>query len=308
VLLGQTEEAHAAAEGEPASGISNAAAGTLATELQRSLDYYRREYPQATSVGRTNLATHDPEVEPQAEWLSPARRLDVVVAEPPIAMGVSRAIAAQLEAPEGLRFLGAAGLAMHEMPGSSAVPSFDLSAQDRVPPDVRIARRSLTISMAISIVLVLVGIVAALTLGRNVQVLEHQLDLKKAELGRSQIENRARVAYLQAQEDMLRTLKLEGFPFPRLMDAIAAAVDTEAGLTEVGLEPYGKLRVGGDASNARSIIRTLEGLKACPYFENTSLDSFEWAVTGQTRVLKFQVSSQLVGMRPPQPASASMTP
>jgi len=292
---------------EPTPGeIVQSAATSLATELQRSLDYYRREYPQATTVSRTILATHDPQAEPLAEWLSQALRIDVEAAEPPISIDVGRAIASQLEAPHGLRFLAAAGLAMHELPGlADSVPRFNLALRDRVDPEVAQARRSLTMVLASSVALAMIGLVVVLTLARNASQLEHNVEFRKSQLGARRMENESRIQMLRAQRDQVRILKAQGFPFPRIMDAIAVAVDPEAGLRNVGLSNAGALALEGEASNERAIIRTLEGLKRCPYFFNTSLDSFEWVSDNQSRLLRFNISSQLAGTQTASAATAT---
>jgi hypothetical protein len=299
VLLGGDDEPPIPAADPSQSGvIGNAAAGNLATELQRSLDYYRREFPQATHVSRIVISTHDPEVSAIAEWLKEALRMEVVVAEPPISLGTGRAIASQLEAPGGLRFLAAAGLAMHAIPGlPTTVPSFDLTVRELVDATVSSARRKFTYSLAASLVLMVIGVVVALTLSRNANALEHKYVTRRLELGGKELENQQRINTQRMLQNQYGALKLEGFPFPKLMDAIAASVDQEAGLTDVSLDRSGRLQVGGEASTEKAIIKTREALNMCPYFVNTSLDSFEWVNSGTTRLLKFQISSQLAGMR-----------
>jgi len=294
LLTNEREDEAFEVSSEEYGRINATAASNLATELQRSLDYYRREFPQASAVGRGVLATNDPEAEPLADWISEALRMDMVVASPPIAIGVSRAIAAQLEPPEGLRFLAAAGLAMRELPGQPpVVPQFDLTLRDRVEEGVEAARRGLTVSLAVSIAFVLIAVVTGLTLGRNATKLEHEVLHKKSELAGRQRVEQARVEAMLQQAEHLRALKLEGFPFPRIMDAIAAATDPQVGLTEVNLDRNGRLTVAGEASTDGAVVRTLSGLQLCSYFENTMLDSWE----RDERAVRFRVSSQLIGVR-----------
>lgn len=300
ILLSAEHEEETGTE-EEKEGISQLAASNLATELQRSLDYYRREFPQAPAVTRIILATNDPEIAPLAEWLYQALRLEVTLAKPPITLGTSRAIAAQLEAPEGLRLLGAAGLGLHSISGlPEGVPCFDLTIQDRVEAGVESARRNVVISLSTSITIVLIGIVLTLVLGRNANKLEHEVDHKKNELGQIQQIEQARLDEKQRQTSQLEVLKMEGFPFPRVMDAVASALDPQAGLTEVALDRAGRLTIQGEAANERAIIRTLDGVRLCPYFENTTLDSFEsTSLTNQARVIRFQISSQFRGVQRP---------
>jgi type IV pilus assembly protein PilM len=304
ILLSQEEEDFTPEMPPPVSHgeINSAAANSLALEVQRSLDYYRREYPRAHAIGYAVLATNDPELEPLGEWIKQALRLEMDVAEPPIAIGISRAIASQLEAPEGLRFLGASGLAMRELASPpSPVPRFDLAVEKRVEANIETARRRMSVALAISIAVVLVGIVGALTLGREADTKAHELNHRKSALGGIQQVEQQRLNEKETQYRQEKVLKMLGLPVPRIIDGVAGALAPEAGVTEVTLDSTGRLVISGDASNERAIITTLQKLKECPYFTNTSLDSFDSSLVNadRARIVRFQISSQLVGARPP---------
>ena len=82
----------------------------LATNLERSLDYYRRENPQSGPIRRILLAADDPELEFLPMWLTEVIALEVTAVTLPACVGP----AALLQAPDACRFLGAVGLAMVE--------------------------------------------------------------------------------------------------------------------------------------------------------------------------------------------------
>lgn len=311
VLLGDDAPFESPLLSEGEGEINAVAANNLATELQRSLDYYRREFPQAPAVTRVILATNDPEIDPLAQWLSQALAIDCIVAEPPISMGVSRALAAQLEAPEGLRYLGAAGLALNALPGLPAtVPRFDLSAFEREAVEVVAARGRLAVSLAISVSMIVVGLVVTLTFLRHTGILEHQIRMMQSDLmGKQQLEQ-AQIQEIQLVHDRYVALKREGVPFPRIMDLIARAVSMQAGLTTVGLDRAGRLAVEGEAEDEKAMIDTLNEMSKCPYFTNTTLDSFTNRFLNDQRtrrVVEFKISSQIVGISPPGGPSGTTT-
>lgn len=285
--------------------ITSATAGTLATEVQRSLDYYRREFPNAPTVTRILLATNDPEAEPLAEWLGQSLNLDCVLVEPPVVSGVSRALAAQLEAPEGLRFVAAAGLAMRGMPAlPEQVPAFDLSHVERAPLAAGVDRGRLVISGGISLLLLIGAVILGLTLNRRISAMEHHLGELKQELVGKQNLEQGRIQDLIAQRDMVAALRQQGVPFPRIVDAVAAVLDPEAGLTEFTVDRSGRIALSAEAANERAMIRSLDGLKNCPYFLGTTLDSFaRKGAAERSQVVEFKVSSQLLGAQPSAPAA-----
>jgi hypothetical protein len=88
------------------------------------------------------------------------------------------------------------------------------------------------------------------------------------------------------------------------MDSVAGAIAPEAGLTAINLDSGGRLLITGEAANEKAIIRTLEALKVCPYFENTSLDGFDSkAQPNQVTLVRFQISSKLAGVGQPTPSA-----
>jgi type IV pilus assembly protein PilM len=301
MLLGGDQEPAPVPEDSTATGcLRSDVASSLATELQRSLDYYRREFPQSSAATRVLLATNDAELEPLAEWLSSALNLDVSLADPPASPGVSRSIAAQLEPPGGLRFLAACGLAMHGLPGHpDAMPRFDLSVREREHQDAIEARGRLWFSLGVSAVILAAGAFMVFHLSGTAQEMDRELKARRQVLAGKQRLATARVQDLVELKDQLDALKKEGFPVPRIMDALASTVDPRAGLREVKLERDGRVAVAGEAANEEAMIRTRDSLGNCAMFDGTSLDSFNTRTENEGRVVDFQISAQLAGTLPP---------
>jgi type IV pilus assembly protein PilM len=289
--------------------ISIASATNLAMEVQRSLDYYRREYPQANGITRTFIATNDLELEPLVAWLRETLRLDVEIARLPVAPNLLSGSEAQLNPTTGIRYLGAAGLAMRTLSNQpDEVPHFDLATQQRGDLNLEYARRKLSISMVASIAIMLLGIGVAFGLGTRANHIDHELYHETEELEALQKKHRVELTTLQTRQEQLQALTKEGLPFLGIMDSVTKAVATDAGLLEVTLDQGGRLTLDGEATNDKAIISTLEGMKTYPCFVNPSLDSFDSdSNSGKPkRVLRFKISSLLVGVK--RPDAAGTTP
>jgi type IV pilus assembly protein PilM len=309
MLLHADEEETAAPEGLPADPerqINVTGASNLVLEIQRSLDYYSSQYPQAGEIGCAVVTTNDPELQPLAGWLAQALSLDTALAELPAAADAPPSLTAQLSAKEGLRFLGAIGLAMHELPGHpDMVPCFDLSNSRQRRRVAALGSRSRTLALSLAGLFLVGAGLLDFTLGHKASDLDRKLQARVSELKARQKVRQDILDTIQAQTTQLQMLQTRGLPFPQIMDAVARSVAPEAGLTGVSLEASGRLLVTGEAANDKAIIRTLEGLKNTPLFENTSLDTFDRKTNSPTRglLVTFEISSKLVGADHPAPAA-----
>src|SRR5579871_5441669 len=162
-LLGNLPEQEMSEEQEPPpSGINISAANNLAIELQRSIEYYRREYPNSEPIQRVLIATNDPELQPIVAWLSDALGMEMVTVSAQSSLALDPQVDAQLAPPDGLRFLAAAGLAMHELAGHPAsLPMFDLSSLQQATNLIENSRRKLAIAMVAAAAILIIGLGAA---------------------------------------------------------------------------------------------------------------------------------------------------
>lgn len=227
------------------------AAASLANEVQRSLDYYRREFPNSTAIGRIILTTNDPDVEGLTEWLAEALRMDVRVVEPPTDPSLPPQTVSQLESPQGLRFLGATGLALHALtPDWKQVPRFNLAAGTQGERIVPVERDRLTASMIISIGILFGGFFFALWYSQSTGIEQHNVEVMKQTLVGDTKGYQNRYQEALDQNTLSGIIKSDNLPVPGLLDIIAGALPPEGvGLTNVTFDRQGKITLEGKAEN-----------------------------------------------------------
>jgi type IV pilus assembly protein PilM len=281
----------------------------LLLEMQRSLDYFRRSFPNLDPVTKVVLAGSDPALEPVATSLSHDLGIEVELASPPPADPVSPlAVTGAIDA----RFLAAAGLAMRQLPGiPEAVPQIDLSTKDRAVSTDRAERNKLGLSLAASIVILAIGIGIAFAFGNRANLIEHELGHEHEHLASLQRTVQQQGVELQAQITRLDVLKPRGIPLARIMDAVTNAIPPDARLTSIALDPNGHVQVVGEASNESAMIATVRGLRASTFIENPLLESFGSTPAGKDTapMVQFQISGQVASAPASPPArTATGTP
>lgn len=300
VMLGETTEEKETVETVAGGQIWIAKAADLATEIKRSIDYYRREYPRATPITRVFLGTNDPEAQALGPFLSEALNTKVTLADPALTIPASSEVENELAMPLGLKYMAAIGLALHDAIGPSPEPPrFDLGTGRRMSAEAEVTRKSILYSVAITLVILVAGLFAVLIESSRANSMETDVAAKRSQLKLKLTENAAKLSNIHQQEEQVAQLKSRGFAVPKLMDEVTVAVPSSAGLTSVDLSDAGKLTVQGEAGAQAAIPATVVGLQRSPYFTNVVLDSFETITSGNATVWKFQITAQLTGVAAP---------
>jgi Tfp pilus assembly PilM family ATPase len=280
-------------------------ARSLATDLERSLDYYRRENPQSGSVQHILLTTDDPDLDLLPQWLSETLSLGVSLTPLPTCTGQ----AATLDPRDSYRFMGAAGLAMRNLPGHPAdLPRFDLTRRRKqAAPHILIIQRKVALSLAATIVIAAFGIGTAMPLDARVTTLEHLVSSDKQSLASKQSQIQERLHTQVSHQEELDALRAQTIPFAPIVDAVVGAMDPTSRISSISLEVGGKIMVLGEAPNEPSIVNSLNGLRASPFFDHPTLDSYHLSAAPGTpgATMQFQVSAPLAGSLAPVSAPAS---
>ena len=279
-------------------GINTATARILAVEMQRSLDFFRRENPQAGEAREILLTTNDPDMGDFASWLSGESGLKVVQARlaglrnisPDALMGANSAGSGDATW-MGAVSLGAGGLSEQ----AAGLPHFNLSSQQLADAAVAVVQQKMRVSLGASLAVAGVGLLAILLVGLRIRAANGDLERAKAELETKQQQQQVQLQQLQTQQNQLTVLRGQGFPFSRLMDAVAAQVPPQTDLSEVTLDKTGKLSLIGDALNNQSAIRMVEQLRTVKWLDAPQLDSLDRQPSTSDRAahIQFRISAML---------------
>lgn len=309
-------------QGQPGEGpFIRVALEELTVQVERSIDFFHRQFPNAPMPELLVVSCHRPDVAPLAEMLGDS-------------LGVATELVAPLGAeallPQGESFAAAAGRALRALPGG-AVPESDeaaamsfngavgaamraLSARPGAdlclslsPPELgqiqlRTAQMGLVTSLVVSLAIVATGIVSGYLLGTRARSVEHFNEDRGLELTAKQTAYRTAAGQVEADISRMSSLKPRGLPVPYIVDMLSGTVAARAGLTEIAIDGAGKVRLVGEAADERAMIDTLNQLKVSPCLTGMALDSFDRTLTVEAApTIQFRASAGIVGAPAPKP-------
>ena len=269
------------------------AAAAFSNEVQRSLDYYRREYPNATAIGRIILTTSDPDASAVSEWLSQSLRMDIRITEPSTDPGLPRQVAQQLEAPQGLRFLGATGLALHPLtPDWRQVPRFNLltGGPTVVAP---MERDRLTLVMICAVGILAAGFITGGLFYRNAETESGYVTQKQRELGLRQQEALELLQQIKDEDTLEGIVKSDHMPVPAILDLLTQPLPPGVRLGNIDIQPNGHIVVEGNAREMAYFTLYYSSLLQCPHF---IAPRWQYITDDpSTRTVRFRVETSLKG-------------
>ena len=282
--------------------VAPQAAASLANEVQRSLDYYQREFPSATAISRIVLASNDPEAAEVASWLSQSLQLDVRVVEPPLT-GLPPATQDMLRAPQGLQFLGAIGLALHAVsPDSKTVPRFNLALAGASSLPL-IERDRLTAVMIGAVCILIGGFFSGLMIGRTANGETLELAKMKQQYALSQQNFDKLDRRIRDEQALGWIVKSDNLPVPAILDQITRNLPPGAGLTNVSVERNGRITIEGNARDLQEFNLCYLNIKTCLHFVGTramSVDS-----DPKTHITRFRLETALEGTQAAQQSDSA---
>jgi Tfp pilus assembly PilM family ATPase len=277
------------------SQILPQAAAAFANEVQRSLDYYRREFPNAPIIRRIFLSTNDPEAADLNYWLTQILHMEVRVAQTPGGAGLPENLLPQVTPPQGLRWLGAAGLALHALtPDWKHVPRFNLLAGTQ-PILHTIERDRLAVIMAIAVGILAAGFIFGSFFRRDANIEKINAQQKRQTLGVIQNEINLTLQNIQDQQTLSRIIKSDNLPVARLVDLITGALPPTGGvgLTKIAILRDGHITIEGNGRDLQNFNLFYFDLNRCPYFESPRYQSISFDT--KTGIASFRVETSLKG-------------
>ncbi len=272
---------------------------TLLFELQRSLDFYHREAPDAARVGRLLLAVDGTKVQGLDGHLQTGLELPVTVCDPFADLDHG---AIPVDPVGAAAFAPALGLARRALGTTPEAPLVDLSFTGRGSRLAKSAPRWMTWATGLSLVLVLGAIVAFLQVSANLRNREEDLRKAKAELSRVSAEEQERTRAAQRVQEAQAIVQLRGLPWSDILFHVSSSMPEGVWLTSVQVQSGGTLALEGRALSPNSVAVLMEALVQSPLFRNPQLASMskDNLVRGGT-VVRYVVRAQLT---PPAQAKA----
>lgn len=260
----------------PAGGyqpFNRQAVSLLVTEIQRSIDYFLREYPIEGEAMKVRLAIDAQDAGELFPIIAQHLRSEAELTSVVDTLAVSPEALDFVAGPEGFRFTVAVGLALNGFGGEYAgAPALDLSVADRVVVEGRVTPRYLMASASAACVILLGTIIAAFIVGGAIARSERSLKQKKAELQALTAEHAAQVARLERQKRLVAEIANRNKPIKEAVEFISSAISPRACLTLINITSDGKIHLSGEAAAPRVVADMMDMLNFSPRLEPVRLD------------------------------------
>lgn len=283
--------------------IDQVLSARLATEIRRSLDYHRRQFP-AADVNQAFVGCMDSRLGSMSEFLETALGIPCRLGTATVkASGVA---ASELGTPIAGEYFSAIGLAAGELGFAEGVlPAMDLVAAAPKKQATMVNSGQLILTVIASAVILVAGLAVLATFKNGAERAEQatkDIQIREAALNAELAPKKQRQ---EMEMKVLSDLSRQGTPFPWVMDAITAALDPGVGLNQVNIDG-GHIRLSGEAKNEAAMVSTLDHIRTEGSFTSPYVDSFQnQTATG----LSFNLSSEFVVTGPPStPAPNAASP
>ena len=151
---------------------------------------------------------------------------------------------------------------MRQLAGIPAsIPAFSLTPRSRDDgPTVRMYGARLVFALAASIVSLFAGIFISFNLGIRANGVEAELKSATGQLLGLQRIKQTRLESTLRQNALHKTLKAQGYPIPRIMDAIERSIAPESSLVQVTVNTDGRIVLSGEASKSEKFHSSIPSL------------------------------------------------
>ena len=277
------------------SGLNRLAVESLSLEVQRTLNYYQREFPEVTIEENLYLAIDD-------------ARIDVVAKELTLSLGVSieplRPTLHVQETPEladssnalGPMYAAAFGLALHGQQIMGRVPRIDLYSKQRAGVQQAETQRNFRGSIFASLLAIALGVTGYFLYNKQIVSLQVETNETVARANELKSKTNLVVQERQRQEDQYKALRSEGAPVIEIMDFISNSVKPGSGLDNIQIAPDYRVVIQGQSVNETLLIDFYETLQRCPVLTNIRIVRFGELVPEQGIGYGFEINGTAVSV------------
>jgi Tfp pilus assembly PilM family ATPase len=246
----------------------------LMTEVQRSLDYFSREFPLGEDTMAVRFALDAEDAPDMFTVMSQYLRSDAEMVSAFQHLGLSEEVQNDVTGAQSYKFIISVGLALRCAGGEYAdAAELDLGIGDKVVVERRIAPKALIASAAASGLIFIGTVTAALTIGYKTSRLNMKLAQEKHSLQELTQEHAAKVSALDRQKNLVTAIHAHDKPMREAIEFLSAAVSRHACLSTLSIDVNGQVFLTGEAENSRVVADIMDTINLAPTLEPIRLNS-----------------------------------
>jgi len=292
--------------------LQQAAVGNLPAmlyEIQRSLDFYHREVPQAARVERVVLCADTDQLRGLDSYLERNLGLPVSISDPFLGIHYSDAqFNPDFLAKAGAAFTPTVGLALRALEEVPQAPRMDLSVTGPDSILAKAAPKRLTWALVFSVILVVAALITAVQLSRALGERKRELAVAKEELNRITVVARERTTAAQRAQEAQEMVQMRGLPWSGILQQVAEFMPQGSWLTNLSTESANLLSFEGGALSADAVATLMDSLAQSPLFQFPHMTYVQKDTTKSRPIVKFQIKVQVAPPLPPVPRGAQAAP
>lgn len=297
------EQMASALFGEKALKTRNARE-TLAIEIARSLEYYRRQYNEEMEEPYLVLLPNNLDIAGLPVYIATSLEQDVKFVYAFEHVEPAEGLPSRFLREEGVAHAPALGLALGQVGGRfAAAPHFNLAVEEADVVRARQTPRLLAGALAASAGVLVVGAIGAFFVSRAHAPVREDLAAAQRELQSVSAQEQKLLAERQQQQDLVRQIRSQNVSWTNVLRYLAQAIPPSVGLTNVSTQ--GRMLTLTAQTGDDRIVSTVWGtLNNSPFFTGATLTS----ITSDAEKVTFQMSVNLPGPTTPIADTAAGSP
>ncbi len=296
-------EEEAASPGQSDELFNRQAISLLMTEVQRSIDYYLREYPTAGERMIVRFAIDAPDAPDLFGVMTQYLRSSAEMASVVDTLPVAPEAAAILLGDDAFRYTTAIGLGLRGHSGYEHAPMLDLGIGDRVIVERRLAPRVMMASMSASGLILAGTMIAALIVGGNINRADRTFKQTKTELTTLTQETAAKVSVLDRQKNLTTAILKRDKPLRQAIEYVSASVSRNASLTSLAIDQSGAIFLSGEAFAPKTVADIMDTINLSPTLDPIRLSNLQRVETDKLVGIKFDLQTAFA-----QPVATTAAP
>ncbi|MDR3688779.1 MAG: hypothetical protein P4L46_05310 [Fimbriimonas sp.] len=253
--------------------LNSAAIESLSVEVQRTLDYYQREFPNIGIGDVLYLCIDDSRIVPLADELSQRLGVTIELVQPVGSPNDSPDVTTELVSGSGPLYSAAYGLALQGQL-MAKVPRVDLFIKERSAVQKAESKRNFKGSIITSIIAIALGSVVYSLYGKQITQLQNDTREKESVASELRKKTDTTLAHRHNQSEQYKALRHEGVPLTAIMDFISMNLDRATSLNQLVVSTDLTVTIDGSSINEKVMLETQSRLQTCPVIHDLQMVTF----------------------------------